>query len=200
MNDDDEFVHPQMLRLQGYELPTSLEEVLALHASDDVDLRRVAAYELGNFDEPSVIEKLHGSLDDPDKWIRVCSIQALANLGDKTAVEPLCEILNSNDTLYEIRSNALKALAEIGDSRALPTLIQLLGSKDAFTRYDAAFALGEIGDPEATSHLMGIVSDDAMPEEGDIDTCWSVGENAQKALNKILRIDGEAEEFDEPNG
>ena len=195
--DDDEFVHPEMLRILGYELPSSLEEILTFFEGDDLDMRRIAAHELGNFNSPAVVEKLHGALNDPDKWIRVCSIEALANLDDKTVVKPLCEILEQSDIEYDIRSNALRALADLRDPRAMPTLIKLLASENAFTRYDAAFALGEIGDPDAIEHLKEIVSDTAMPEENDNDTIWSVGENAQKAIDKILGLEEEDEDWDD---
>jgi len=195
-SDDDEFIHPEMLWMLGDERPGSLEEIQLLLDSGLLANRRIAAYELGNFNEPAVVEKLHGFLKDPDIHVRLCSIQALANLEDKTAVEPLCEMLTQDNIDFTIRTNILRTLGELRDSRALPTLIPLLTSEDAFVRYDAAFALGELGDEEAIPHLKAIVADEAMPEETDedgelIDTCWSVGENAKKAINRILGLEGE---------
>ena len=197
---DEEFIHPEVLWIYGAERPDSLDAVLGLLNGDDLGWRRIAAYELGNFNEPSVVSTLHNLLEDSDIHVRECSIQALANLNDKTAVKPLCDILARSDTEYSICSNAIKALADLRDSRALSSLYPLLNSENPWVRYDAAFALGEIGDPEAVAYLTAIVSDDAMPEADDDDeelaysTGWSVGENAQKAINKILGLDDEAEE------
>jgi HEAT repeat protein len=87
-----------------------------------------------------------------------------------------------------VLTNAIRALAEFGDRRATSVLCQLLSSKEPMTRYDVAFALGEIGDTDALSDLRRLTADPAMPSSGDdVETIESVGEIAGKSIRKIER-------------
>ena len=174
-NQEDTTVHPELRRMLNRNSPLeTLDSVIAKLDSDCLDDRRNAAYALGDYDTPIVTEKLLVLINDSDLFVQTYSIQSLGRRRATEGVLPLCELLSKNDSQ---------------DHRALQTLIDLLKSEDPFLRYDAAFALGEIGHRDAISHLELLLSDDTMPESFDADggttTPCSVGENAKKAIAKI---------------
>jgi HEAT repeat protein len=63
-------------------------------------------------------------IEGPDSNARYWSIEALGEMGDTRAVEPLIALLADKDVI--IRYGAVKALGAIGDSRAFNPLAQLL--------------------------------------------------------------------------
>lgn len=75
---------------------------------------------------------------------------------------------------------------------ALPTLIAATKHTDDFTRFDAARTLGEQADPDSPElpavldALRALSSDPAMPRKPSVSTAWSVGANAQRAIEKLL--------------
>lgn len=193
-NQEDTTVHPELRRMLNRNSPLeTLDSVIAKLDSDCLDDRRNAAYALGDYDTPIVTEKLLVLINDSDLFVQTYSIQSLGRRRATEGVLPLCELLSKNDSHPQVSSNALRVLADLRDHRALQTLIDLLKSEDPFLRYDAAFALGEIGHRDAISHLELLLSDDTMPESFDADggttTAWSVGENAKKAIAKIRASD-----------
>ncbi len=59
-------------------------------------------------------------------------------------------------------------------------------------RYDAAFALGVIQDPDSLDALAKWTTDSTMPTSGDdVETVMSVGQMVQKAIRKIKHGDRE---------
>jgi HEAT repeat protein len=187
---EDVPIHPELHRMLNPNAPLeTLDSVIAKLESDRLADRRNAAYSLGDFDAPIVTERLLILLNDSDLLVKTYAIQSLGRRMATAAVVPLCELLLKKDLHPQVASNALRVLADLRDPRALDTLIALLKSKDPFLRYDAAFALGEIGDREAIPHLELLLSDDTIPEcfddDGGTTTAWSVGKNAKKAISKI---------------
>jgi HEAT repeat protein len=183
-------VHPILRRmLNGNSQLEKLDSVIAKLGSDSVDDRRNAAYALGDYDDPIVTDKLLSLIHNADKYVQIYSIQSLGRRRAAAAVTALCELLATHNSHALVVSNALRVLADLQDYRALDTLVGLLKSEAPFTRYDAAFALGEIGHPDAIPHLELLLSDDTIPEDFDDDggrtTAWSVCENAKKAVAKI---------------
>lgn len=159
--------------------------------SDDAEKRRTAAYELGQNGSSLAVPHLIAALDDADLQVRIYAIQSLRDLRDPLAVQPLCELLEKQSAEPLIVSNIMRALGAIRSNQALPTLLEALRSDDPFTRYDAAFALGEIGDPSAIPALEKLSTDTTMPERaagqgGAQSTVYSVGEQAQRAI-ELLR-------------
>jgi len=75
--------------------------------------------------------------------VRMCAIQALSDIGDSLAVEPLIQSMNSTvsfpvvlgelsgDYQWEIRERAAKALGKIKDQRVVQGLIDMLKNEDA---------------------------------------------------------------------
>ena len=166
-----------------------MDELLAQLSDTNPDVRRDAAYELGETHDIAAVPHLLALLTD-DLYVRVHAIQALRELGDRSATAPLCSLIAAEAPHRLIMSNTCRALGAIADERAIPTLQTLLLSPEPFARYDAAFALGEIGHESAIPTLRGIADDQTMPvyedEDGDCqETIYSVGEQAKRAIDMI---------------
>ncbi|WP_160168285.1 HEAT repeat domain-containing protein [Novipirellula maiorica] len=151
--------------------------------------RRNAAYGLGKHDDTNIAPRLISLLFDSDLYVRVYAIQSLRDLKDARATLPLCELLDEPQPEELILSNVTRALAAIGDARAVPTLIKTLDSTDPFTRTNAAYALGEIGDPSAIPALQLLEHDAVVPmryhDDGGVSGAPAVNANAMKAIAKI---------------
>lgn len=97
---------------------------------------------------------LSEALESKDWWTSVGAAQALGNIGDKRAVEPLCRAALARDRDVNLRANAAVSLGKIGDPKALPTLVSVLkDDEDDFARQLAAEALGKLGDKAAVDPL-----------------------------------------------
>jgi HEAT repeat protein len=89
--------------------------------------------------------------------VRWQAANALGQLRDKRAVEPLIETLNDHNEY--VRKCTAEALGRIGSERATETLIEALKDKDVDVRVAAANALGQIGDERATEPLIAALKD-----------------------------------------
>lgn len=89
----------------------------------------------------------------PDDRRRRHAIYALGELGDQRAVEPLIQVLATDDSASWVeRRNAVIALQKIGGTRAVDALRDALRHPDASIRYEAAKALEALAErPEAAS-------------------------------------------------
>jgi len=74
---------------------------------------------------------------------------------------------------------------------AFDALIAETTAEDAFTRLEAAKALGALGDPRARPALMALITDNTQPERRDEAGLWlvrdsqSVAQAAKAALRKL---------------
>jgi HEAT repeat protein len=93
---------------------------------------------------------------DPD--VQYGAAEALGEIGDSGAVEPLIAALKNNE-YSGVRWKAAEALSKIGNSAVEP-LIATLQYPDDDVRWKAAIALGEIGNPDAIDPLILLLSDD----------------------------------------
>lgn len=171
---------------------TDKKGALAELASDDVEARRRAAYELGEFNDSRATAQLLAALDDQDIYVRTYAMQSLAKLKAKDAVGPCCALLQADQPRL-VHVNAIRALGEIGDPAAVPALIEATRHANAFVRHDAAWALGELGDPHAMEALEALLSDKTIPVEKDEDgftsqtSIYSVSDQAERALSRIRK-------------
>jgi HEAT repeat protein len=97
-------------------------------------------------------------LNDLDADIRFEAAEALGEIGDPSAVEPLAGLLNGEE-LSGVRWKAAEALGKTGKPAVEP-LIAALRHTDDDVRWKAAIALGEIGDPRAIDPLVHLLSDE----------------------------------------
>lgn len=92
-----------------------------------------------------------------DSLIRTHAADALGDIGDTRAVDPLIKSLNDED--WQVRWGAAEALGNIGDARAVEPLINTLKDKDDSVRKRVVMALGRIGDVQAVDPLKKALKD-----------------------------------------
>jgi HEAT repeat protein len=129
------------------------------------DVRVNAAESLGEIGDKSAIDALVGVLTDGTPMVRWCAAGALGEIGDRRTIDPLINALK-DDVIHENVANALikiigrvedagtrrsiaKAIGKTGAKGAVVPLIRMLKDKDASVRFNAAWALGNIGNGEA---------------------------------------------------
>jgi HEAT repeat protein len=90
------------------------------------------------------VEPLISALKIDTVDVRLDVVSALARIGDKRAVKPLCELL-LEDKESRVRAFAARALGELKDQSAVTPLIGALKDSDSQVRGDAAHALDSLG-------------------------------------------------------
>ena len=131
----------------------------------------IVASRYGKGDEVSVL--ISTLINDKSSVTRADAAEALGEIGDKRAVEPLIDALRDAD--YTVQLHAAEALVKVGDKRAVEPLIVTLKVGDSSLRMLAAKALGEIGDAGAVEPLTAALKDDDV----------FVRNRAESALEKI---------------
>jgi HEAT repeat protein len=129
----------------------------------------ITAEALGHIGTPVAAEALLTALADPEMTPRRhAALAALERMGDG-ALDPLLGMLGSQDVYA--RRNAAQALGwsqrlsdGIGSPSATEALVQALEDRSAAVRQQAAWALGEIGDPAARAALARAQARDAATE------------------------------------
>ncbi|MFH1155675.1 MAG: HEAT repeat domain-containing protein [Pseudomonadota bacterium] len=101
---------------------------------------------------PASIRVLHKLRDHPVLDIRMASMEALVQLGDKTASDTLLALMESDNDLLAFR--AMGSVGKLGMTRAVPRLVKLfrmsLSSSSILEKDEAILhALGAIGSSEA---------------------------------------------------
>jgi HEAT repeat protein len=112
----------------------------------DQDVRVHAAWALGSIGLVDAVPDLIKLLRDQDAggFVRAIAAWALGSIGSADAVPALTQALQDP----EVRGDATEALVQIGKD-AVPALVQALQDQNEYVRLHAAWALGEMGTPEA---------------------------------------------------
>lgn len=146
---------------------TKLREVLYLENSqfsndDQIFLGRAkikALEKLSSHLDTSIL--LEQARSDDDSRMREVAFKALGDLGDKSVVPDLIEIIRNDYSrsgilVYE---EAVVALGKIKDNRAVDCLLEMLSlSKETWHGQEIIQALGEIGDEKAVQPLITIAN------------------------------------------
>ena len=169
---------------EGYELlgdmPFDAEKEMARLSSPDSNERSQAAHILGYHRCEEAVLPLIEALKDDDRHVRMYAIEALGEIGDSRAIDPLikaynreneielrkalCKIKDTrvadllidaiNDEDSEVRSFAIKVLGERKESGATELIITFLQDEDRGVRMNAAYALARIADPASEKPLL----------------------------------------------
>jgi HEAT repeat protein len=121
---------------------SALERRVSMHLFGPPDIGKLKA----NRDIKGLIKALGY---DKDVRIQEAAIEALGEVGDASAVEPLLVVMKSN------QESVAGALAKIGDRRAVEPLIRMLKTAEfRDEKVVAAQALGKLKDPRAIDPLV----------------------------------------------
>ncbi len=119
-----------------------------------VFVRKSAAYALGRLRGQAGTAALVAALKDKNVEVRGAAARALGEYADAQAIEPLSLALTDKSEF--VRAQSARALGVNGRAarRTVPNLIRVLTSDpDYEAKRQAAWALGEIGDPSALPAL-----------------------------------------------
>jgi HEAT repeat protein len=138
----------------------AVEPLLQALKGKNAAIRRDAASVLGRIRDRSAVDPLLAALKDAEPSVRRSAASALGEIGDVRALEPLVEALGdpnghvvreSVDSLRRI-DHAWKKLKAA--ETVLPRFIAKLKDNDPGIGENAAWVLGEFGDPDAVNPLL----------------------------------------------
>ncbi len=116
-------------------------------------------------------------LEDPSSEECHLVARQLGELGEKTALDPLCRAVKSNR--LDLRREAAAALGKLGNTKAVPDLLTALNDTAPAVRSQAALALAELGEKKAVAPIKKQLNDPSLQAAG----------NAVRALGKLLGQD-----------
>ncbi len=118
------------------------DEILRLHP--DPAVRRNAVLAIGRLEEPGAVAVLRKARDDKDESVQLQALEAMALLGDKSALQQL--MYYAGGGLGERQAFAIETLGRVGDPRSVDSLrFALRDSPHLESRLAAAQALGLMG-------------------------------------------------------
>ena len=123
-----------------------------LQALTHRDTRDTALGVIGQLRDPALVNYLQDYLHDDPGAARAAAAQALALLGDESAVSILLNATREAD--LEVRLPAAEALGRVRSNRAVGVLIEALSDRDWLVRQKAVEALGNIPDGRAVTALL----------------------------------------------
>lgn len=162
----------------GYFTPRSnLETWLKDLRDRDARMRADAAYELGFFRDPMVIEPLQRALKDRHEKVRQLAIVSLSRLEVEESIPLWVDLLG--DESARVRESAAQALISAGTPAVDPLLDTVEGGgkseKNKRRVFTAARILGRIGDERAYLPLRSLVKADS----------WEARTAAVEALGEL---------------
>jgi HEAT repeat protein len=210
LKDGDEFVRTAAAEALG-ELGDvrAVEPLVAALKDEEVNVRKAAVRALGRIWELTDIVEL----GNRDSKVKMAAAEALGELGDVRAVEPLITALKdekvnvrkaavralgriwelsdivglgNNDS--KVRMAAAEVLGKLGDVRAVEPLVTALKDEARYVQAAAAEALGKLGDVQAVGPLVAALKDEDMNvREAAVRALGELGDAGTKSLITALK-------------
>jgi HEAT repeat protein len=165
------------------------------------DVRRVAIKALGAFEDIRALNFLIACLKIKEGSLNESAAEALGDLGDPRAIDPLIALLAEKDLNWMVCEEVVKALGKIGDTRAVDPLITVYNTRYPYGTVEiqsaVVEALGNIGDERAMELLLKVSSEnkeikwnDYQVEGSDIEYIGYEGRQTlgSKARSAIIKI------------
>lgn len=163
----------------------ALKSLITTLDDESLIVREKAAKSLGKLGKREAGEALISALSNNTDLSIVCSvIEALGQVGDTRAVDPLLSFLKHKES--KIRECTAAALGKILDSRAVESLVAALSDEQERVRWYAADSLGKIGDPICVESLIKLLSDtSARVRESAVTALGQIGN--QPAIESLIK-------------
>lgn len=167
---------------------SATDTVMGQLSAPDAETRRLAARALGNIDFINIRaeDALVTALEDTEPAVRSAALAALVKVGAElpgNALEMLTSFMKSGDT--GVRTDAIKALGMLGSEaeQALPVIEAAMTDGAREVRYNAAWALGRMGDahPERIVPLLATALEADEDEDVRIQSAWALGQMGEHA-------------------
>lgn len=137
----DPSVVPSLLKAVDLEVGAGADEPTRYkHRANERIVQALGA--LAAKDGAEVVLKL---LSSRDSYVRLAAVRALGEIGSKSAVPALSDIVRKDDNMF-MKKTATEALGEIGDAEAIPVLVEAMFIEKGASIYpQASLALASIG-------------------------------------------------------
>ena len=129
----------------------NIEALIKAINHEDSNVRNKAAFVMGERGAKKVVYPLTLALKDISCDVRKTAVEALGKINSSETIKPLMEALHDEDGM--VRKKAIKVLMRKGKP-AIEALLYMLNSEDYTLQYNAAEALGKIGDRKAVEYLI----------------------------------------------
>jgi len=182
---DQDLQSAAAVELAGIGKP-AVERLIESLASPEPEVRRRAAWTLGEIRDGRAVTALAKALHDQDGFVRNAAGEALSKIGPP-AVDALIAALDSQEA--GVRIIAARALGRIGDRRAANRLTVAVTDADPAVCRWAIWALGKIKDRQGVPALMGALKDDD-PRTREFAT-WALGETGEPAVDALIAALGD---------
>ncbi|MBE7446104.1 MAG: HEAT repeat domain-containing protein [Planctomycetia bacterium] len=158
--------------------------VNAMH-DESLAVREKAAKALGKLGKREAEGVLISALSsNTDLSVISAVIEALGQIGDTMAVDPLITFMTHKESI--IRENTAAALGKLRDSRAVEPLVAALNDQQERVRWYAADSLGKIGNPICVDSLIKLLSDtSARVRESAVTALGQIGN--QQAIESLIK-------------
>lgn len=137
-------------------LKAQLVEAFAAGKKDDPRLRQYLALVLGHLKVASAVPSLADGVKDDSEDVKIYSLWALGNIGDKAGGEAALAALSDNDPA--VQCMAAGALGSMRYMAAKFPLEKQLESLNNDVRYDSAVALARLKDDKAAPALLEMLT------------------------------------------
>ena len=132
----------------------ALEEIIRRLGNDRPETRMAAVKDLGDMQNPKVVDYLMNATADVDIRVKVKAIEYLGKLRATDATPALAQQLFLRDVHAGVKKKVLVALGKIGDPRGAMPIMEFLRRKlDEPTKGTALFALKEVGTEDVLPFL-----------------------------------------------
>lgn len=137
-----------------------LSEALDLGASesDEKAMNKEIAVALGTIGDAKAGPTLKKMLNSKDNFAVVAALEALAQLKDPEAFEPLYKLATDENIEPFVNKKAIQAVGELADPRAVPGLIKMMFRERRGVSFylEASYALYQIG-PKSSDPLLVVL-------------------------------------------
>lgn len=134
-------------------------EVTALIGQAEAARDSDALQRLRQVHSPGAVPVLIDALESPDTQVAAAAADALGQIGDERAIDPLAEVMLDSDRGRQL--HAARALQRIGGPEVIEHLTRMLRSEDMGLVRDAARVLADLGEPGTTPLLEMAESNDS---------------------------------------
>ncbi len=140
----------------------AVEIVKGLIHDPDHDIRKYAVDILGLIGSQEASTYIIEALEDEHINVKCGAVEALGNIGEKIAIDPLISLLNKETDPW-LKFMLVESLGKIKSDKALDSLHKLLMEKDPLMVSSSIQALGKIGNIASIDYLLKLIEDAPMP-------------------------------------